>query len=34
MNKVDNDHCKDRPELEELEHYIDKIANTAAWIGE
>jgi len=34
MNKIDNDHCRDRPELEQLEHYIDKIANTAAWIGE
>lgn len=34
MNKVDNDHCKERPELDALEDYIDQIANTAAWIKE
>jgi hypothetical protein len=30
---VDNDHCSERPELEPLEDYIDRIANTDAWIG-
>ena len=34
MNKIDNDHCKERPELDGLEDYIDQIANTAAWIRE
>lgn len=31
-NKLDNDHCNDRPELDALEDYIDRIANTEAWI--
>jgi hypothetical protein len=30
---IDNDHCSERPELESLEDYIDRIANTDAWIG-
>ncbi len=30
---IDNDHCNDRPELDALEQYIDRIANTEAWIG-
>lgn len=30
---VDNDHCSDRPELDALEDYIDRIANTDTWIG-
>jgi hypothetical protein len=29
---IDNDHCSDRPELDGLEEYIDRIANTEAWI--
>jgi hypothetical protein len=31
---VDNDHCNERPELEALEDYIDRIANTDTWIGQ
>ena len=31
-HKIDNDHCKDTPELDALEAYIDKIARTASWI--
>lgn len=31
-NRVDNDHCNDRPELEGLERFIDRIANTEAWV--
>jgi hypothetical protein len=31
-HKLDNDHCTDRPELDALEEYIDRIANTEAWI--
>ena len=30
---VDDDGCERRRELEGLEQYIDKIANTAEWIG-
>lgn len=30
---VDNDHCTERSELDSLEDYIDRIANTDAWIG-
>ena len=30
---IDNDHCSERPELEALEDYIDRIANTDPWIG-
>jgi hypothetical protein len=30
---IDNDHCTARPELDALEDYIDRIANTDAWIG-
>lgn len=29
---IDNDHCTERPELDALEDYIDRIANTDAWI--
>lgn len=32
MNKIDNDHCRERPELDELENYIDRIARTEVWI--
>ncbi len=32
-NHVDNDHCNDRPELEGLEQFIDRITNSEAWIG-
>lgn len=32
-HRVDNDHCNDRPELESLEEYIDRIANTEQWIA-
>jgi hypothetical protein len=32
VHKIDNDHCKDTPELDELEDYIDRIAHTRAWI--
>lgn len=31
---VDNDYCNDLPELEVLEDFIDRIANTGAWIGQ
>jgi hypothetical protein len=31
-HKIDNDHCNDRPELDALEDYLDRIANTEAWI--
>jgi hypothetical protein len=31
--KIDNDHCNERPELDTLEQYIDRITNTEAWIG-
>jgi hypothetical protein len=30
---IDNDHCSERPELEALEDYVDRIANTDVWIG-
>ena len=30
---IDNDHCSERPELDALEDYIDRIANTDAWIS-
>lgn len=30
---IENDHCSDRPELDALEDYIDRIANTGVWIG-
>jgi hypothetical protein len=30
---IDNNQCMDRPELEALEDYIDRIADTEAWIG-
>lgn len=30
---VDNDHCIERAELDALEGYIDRIANTDAWIS-
>ncbi|HEY5944128.1 MAG TPA: DUF6438 domain-containing protein [Kofleriaceae bacterium] len=32
-HRIDNDHCNDRPELDALEDYIDRITNTEAWIG-
>jgi hypothetical protein len=31
---VDNDHCAEQPELEAVEDFIDRIANTGAWIGQ
>ena len=31
-HKIDNDHCNDSPELDELEEYVDRIAHTRAWI--
>jgi hypothetical protein len=31
-HKIDNAHCSDHPELDALEEYIDRIANTEAWI--
>ena len=33
VHKIDNDHCKDTPELDALESYIDRIAHTDAWIN-
>jgi hypothetical protein len=32
-HRVDNDHCSEQPGLDELEDYIDAIANTQAWVG-
>lgn len=32
-HRVDNDHCNEQPGLDELETYIDEIANTQAWVG-
>ena len=32
-HKIDNDHCSERPELEAIEEFIDRIANTDAWVG-
>jgi hypothetical protein len=31
---IDNDHCSEQPELEAIEDFIDRIANTGAWIGQ
>lgn len=31
---IDNDNCNELPELEVLEDFIDRIANTGAWIGQ
>jgi hypothetical protein len=31
-HKIDNDHCNETPELDELEEYIDRVAHTSAWI--
>jgi hypothetical protein len=33
-HRIDNDHCNERPELDALEEYIDRIANTEEWIGQ
>ena len=33
-HQVDDDHCSERPELDALEHYIDRIANSETWIGQ
>lgn len=33
IHTIDNDHCIQRPELDALEDFIDRIAATEGWIG-
>ena len=33
VHKIDNDHCNESPELDQLEDYIDRIARTEEWIS-
>jgi hypothetical protein len=33
-HKIDNDHCNDRPEVDALEDYIDRITNAESWIDQ
>jgi hypothetical protein len=33
LHTIDNDHCSDRSDLDAVEDFIDRIANTQAWIG-
>lgn len=34
MHTIDNNQCSDQPELDAVEHFIERIANRGSWIGQ